>query len=244
MIVLLPSRFTGGEVHLSHSGVTKALDFSDKSLMNTSVLGWYTDVEHQVKPVTAGYRFALSYNLVHVASGINPSLPDMNQGARNLRKVLRKWNKDRYPDLYNVKFLVYILEHKYSESELASAGQLALKGKDANKVEHLHFQTQELGYKLFFGSISCQITGDCEEIDDYGYGRPQGGSHEISEERERSYSLEHLVDTRGTSVLGKDEKLDLSEENIVQEGFFTGEEPDDEDYNYTGNVSSSSSYLF
>ena len=53
---------------VSHASTTKTIDFSPNSLISTAVLAWYTDVKHEVKPVTSGYRLALTYNLIHVAS--------------------------------------------------------------------------------------------------------------------------------------------------------------------------------
>ncbi|KAG6805401.1 hypothetical protein H0H93_004866, partial [Arthromyces matolae] len=64
-IIVLPSLYTGGEVHVSHSSTTKVLDFASHSLLSTALLAWYTDVVHEVKPLKSGYRLALSYNLIH-----------------------------------------------------------------------------------------------------------------------------------------------------------------------------------
>jgi hypothetical protein len=58
MIIILPSAYTGGQVHVSHSNQKQTFDFSSTSLSSTAVLAWYTDVKHEVKPVTSGYRLA------------------------------------------------------------------------------------------------------------------------------------------------------------------------------------------
>lgn len=60
IIVILPSMYTGGEVHVSHSSSYEVFDFAAQSLLSTVALAWYTDVFHEVKPVTSGYRLALS----------------------------------------------------------------------------------------------------------------------------------------------------------------------------------------
>ena len=92
MIILLPSRYTGGEVHLTHASKTQVIDFSASSAANTAVLAWYTDVLHEVKPVTSGYRLALSYNLIYPSSSLPlPMAPTYDGPCAELRQVLRKW---------------------------------------------------------------------------------------------------------------------------------------------------------
>lgn len=83
VVVLLPSAYTGGELIVSHTLQTKTIDFSQNSLLSTALLAWYTDIKHKVKPVTLGYRLALSYNLIHVAppNVPTPALPDMNDSV-------------------------------------------------------------------------------------------------------------------------------------------------------------------
>ncbi|KIM42413.1 hypothetical protein M413DRAFT_44730, partial [Hebeloma cylindrosporum] len=43
VIIILPSPYTGGQVVVSHAATTKTLDFSEKSLLSTAALAWYTD---------------------------------------------------------------------------------------------------------------------------------------------------------------------------------------------------------
>ena len=43
VIIVLPSRFTGGDAHLSHGGQTMVLNSSLASACDTTVLAWYTD---------------------------------------------------------------------------------------------------------------------------------------------------------------------------------------------------------
>lgn len=66
MVVILPSLFTGGAVHLSHGPFSVVHDYSAQSQVETVVLSWYTDVAHKFQPITSGYRLALYYNLVHI----------------------------------------------------------------------------------------------------------------------------------------------------------------------------------
>jgi hypothetical protein len=56
LIVVLPSQFAGGDAHVSHAGDKLVFNTSRESLINTSVLAWYTDVMHEiVRPVSFLY---------------------------------------------------------------------------------------------------------------------------------------------------------------------------------------------
>uniref|UniRef100_A0A8H8CPT0 Prolyl 4-hydroxylase alpha subunit Fe(2+) 2OG dioxygenase domain-containing protein n=1 Tax=Psilocybe cubensis TaxID=181762 RepID=A0A8H8CPT0_PSICU len=78
--ILLPSFHSGGEVVFSHMTITKSVDLSRDSLQSTTLVAWYTDVKHAIKPLTSGYRLALSYSLIHdQSSGLPyPILPSMS----------------------------------------------------------------------------------------------------------------------------------------------------------------------
>ncbi|KAJ3997524.1 hypothetical protein F5050DRAFT_1711233 [Lentinula boryana] len=99
IIVVLPSLYTGGQVHISHSSSKQIFSFDSNSLLSTAVMAWYTDVQHEIKPITSGYRLALSYNLIHVTPGLPlPILPSMHSSVTSLRRVLKKWRAQKYPD--------------------------------------------------------------------------------------------------------------------------------------------------
>lgn len=60
LVICLPSPHEGGDVVVKHSGQAKTFS---TSLVQPSVLCWYSDVHHEVLPVTSGYRCVLTYNL-------------------------------------------------------------------------------------------------------------------------------------------------------------------------------------
>ena len=68
LIVILPTEFRGGELVLRHNGkehkydadrATGSDDDSDSALV--SWITFFSDVEHEVLPVTEGYRVTLTY---------------------------------------------------------------------------------------------------------------------------------------------------------------------------------------
>ena len=251
LIIVLPSLYTGGEVHVTHASKTKVIDLSPNSLLSTCALAWYTDVKHEVKPVTSGYRLALSYNLIHTSRGVPiPSLPNMNSAVDEIRRVLHKWNKDAYEEpADSTQIVAYLLKHQYSPANLAS-GAATLKGEDAHKVAHLRPVAEELGYVVCLANLEYTMSGSAD--DDYGY-RSYGGwkRHRYSEDyddedegnpsmlevNDESLTVENVVDLNGNKLLGP-HKLSLDKEWLVPKDPFEGLDPDDQEYEgYMGNVS-------
>jgi hypothetical protein len=72
VVVVLPSELTGGDIHVSQNGDTGVHDTSENSAFETEFLAWYTDVTHEVREITSGYRLALSYHLINTSPDISP----------------------------------------------------------------------------------------------------------------------------------------------------------------------------
>ncbi|GAW25067.1 putative 2og-fe oxygenase superfamily protein [Rosellinia necatrix] len=119
--ICLPSRYKGGEVHLSHTGKGHVFDIS-KSIFDLSALAWYADVTHEIKPVTEGHRLALIYNIIHMGDGAT-SAEFLVKQDQKLHKIMSMLNLC-FP---TPKRLLYFLEHKYSRASLEIDH---LKGQD------------------------------------------------------------------------------------------------------------------
>ncbi|KLO18808.1 hypothetical protein SCHPADRAFT_819185, partial [Schizopora paradoxa] len=181
VVVVLPSKFTGGSLHLTHAGTTKTIDIAENSSTMTHILAWYTDVFHSVHPVESGYRLALSYNLIHTKSP--KSKPNAQTVAKTgrIRNILLSWKQAKEGRLQlDCKVpdqLLYTLDHKYSKVNLLSE---ALKGKDAALVARLEHVVKELGFGLYIANIEFHRSG---RADDYGpgweveYGEPEDCSY-------------------------------------------------------------------
>ncbi|KDQ15313.1 hypothetical protein BOTBODRAFT_174154 [Botryobasidium botryosum FD-172 SS1] len=183
MIVILPSAFTGGAAHLSHADLSATIDYSADSLSSTSVMAWYTDVTHEIKPITSGYRLALSYNLIHTTSALRPSLPNAQGPLPQLRDVLLTWEHTGYEGPLKI---VYLLDHKYSLANLRGS---ALKGTDAHLVSLLDAVAKELDFRLGLATIECHASG-------YG----QGDEYEDDYDGPRR-SVEFDRNTANTTIL-------------------------------------------
>ena len=66
LVVCLPTQFTGGELIVRHNKEEIKYDWSSTASDTSSTLHWvafFSDVEHEVLPVSEGYRVTLTYNL-------------------------------------------------------------------------------------------------------------------------------------------------------------------------------------
>ena len=254
VIIVLPSAYTGGQVILSHSSTTKKIDFAKESLFSTALLAWYTDVKHEVKEVTSGYRLALSYNLIHVAPpGVpRPSLPDMSDSLHLLRRVLKKWRDGMYEDGSDRNVAAYLLQHQYSSANLKE-GVKTLKGVDAHRVAFIRRITDQLGFTVGLATLTHQVTGYPDN--DYGYyGRrsrygyydedERGSTPGMGEVESTTTTLSDVVDLCGTSLIPMGE-LVVDDDCVIPKEPFEDETPDDTDYEgYMGNVRQFTTLIF
>ncbi|KAL0064875.1 hypothetical protein AAF712_008128 [Marasmius tenuissimus] len=250
IIVVLPSRFTGGDAHVSHGKLKNVFNSSNPSLTKTTVLSWYTDVMHEIKPITSGYRLALSYNLFHTTNSIRPSLSSIADGIGPLRHVLLSWKQqESSPDK-----IIYMLDYKYSRASLSAS---ALKGQDAHIVAALDSLSKELGFSLGLAHIEHRQTGSAtnEGGGSYYYGRrgrygcaydeyddDEDDDVEMEEIHDRSTSIENLVDLDG-KLISRNVTFDDETETIPAnfDEYFEDEGWDDQQYegyqgNYGGDV--------
>lgn len=221
IVVVLPSYFTGGAAHLSFGDLSAVYDCSPKSQLETSVLAWYTDVTHEIKPITSGYRLALSYNLLHTTQSLRPALAAHNSVTEKLMCVLLAWRDDKSGN--TPEKLLYLLDHKYSEANLKAS---ALKGADAQKVALLDVLARKHGFRMGLANAHCRLSGYAE---DYGGGHHRRGRRgwygydsysdddddeddgdvDFAEVESREMTIEHFVDLDGNLI---SKKLEFNEE--------------------------------
>lgn len=254
LIVVLPSLYTGGDVHVSHGTNRKIFKGASINAYTTSMLAWYTDVMHEVKPIESGYRLALSFNLIHTSPGIpRPTLPDMHSAIARLRHVLRKWSKNAYKadmDEWAAEIVAYILDHPYSEVNLKMG---ALKGKDRHKISNIRGVAEEMGFAVCLAHLKYVESGLADHDGGYSYGHG-GGCYDDSDDEmeddfahngmaeisEKTLKLSHLVNLRGAKFKLHGKPLPIRQSNLIPEYYFEDKEPDDESYEgYQGNVSGS-----
>jgi len=237
LVIALPSSHQGGEVIVTHAGRTETISTSPYSDFDVSWLAWYSDVTHEVKPVTAGRRLVLTYNLVHTTATTKVSARTASSQLQGLNNLLRSWDKNA--DIVYHTGLAYILGHKYSDASICFEN---LKGRDQQIVTLLIDASRDGQHLVCLANIERQIIGGCEDTE-YGYSYASGGDHhEITDEIERSLKYSKVVDLDGRLVATN---LNLGEGDFVQKEPFKDVYPDEEDYEgYTGNEGTTTTHYY
>src|SRR5688572_2147123 len=87
--------------------VSLALEVDDVATLPYAA--FYADCEHEVRPVVAGFRFALVYNLI-ASDAARIEAPDCSRPVDEVSKILQAWiDRASAPQK-----LVWILEHQYT----------------------------------------------------------------------------------------------------------------------------------
>ncbi|KAM6514007.1 hypothetical protein FALCPG4_015191 [Fusarium falciforme] len=237
LVVSLPSAHQGGDLVLKHCGEKKVFKTSEWA---QSFACWYSDVSHEVLPVTSGYRWVLTYNLALDQTLPRPSATGLQLSQfRPLRHTLRRWLAEDQ-ESRKQKFLYHILDHDYTE---ANASLNALKAQDLARVQALKEACSKLPVDIFLALLEKQEMGSVEfDYYDRGYRRrgywddyddeDESGFHALEEVFELSYKVKTLVDLEGR-IVTKD--LHLDEDDILEEDCFEDLEAEEEYEGYMGN---------
>jgi len=246
-------------VHVSHGNDKDVFNISPSSEFRISALAWYTDVTHEVKPVTSGYRLAISYNLVNPSPGLPPPhLPDMHSAVSAVERIFCKWRKGGYNNGDFSGTIAYLLDHEYSKAGL---GLATLKGKDAALVSNIRGVAEKQGITLCLGLLELVVFGDAEDPRDARYAIDAGDagdagvySSESDDEwdspeppappgmdvvHNREYRIGGLYDLDGDLAEGNHPiNLNPKFDMIPQDPKLEDGDPDDKEFGgYTGNVS-------
>ena len=115
LVILLPSLYKGGEFVIKHNNREQTFDYSpQKSNCAYYYLVFYADCEHEVLPITQGYRLSLVYNVVVNKQKVDscaqmPSSLLNEKYVQNVCQALIKWPET----LNSPRKLVIPLIHKY-----------------------------------------------------------------------------------------------------------------------------------
>ncbi|KAI0448745.1 hypothetical protein F5B21DRAFT_496537, partial [Xylaria acuta] len=192
--ICLPSRYKGGEVHLSHAGNNRVFDTS-QSIFDVSVLAWYADVTHEVKPVVEGHRLVLIYNIIRTSDGAQPADFFANQNQKMQGAIAGLNLHSPTP-----KRLLYFLDHKYSQASLRIDH---LKGRDRAVGQTLQGACTRNGWYLFL----CNATKSRSDAD-YHYGGYEGYGYYSDDEDEGPSLAIDAVTTCGGQIFASNVELD------------------------------------
>ncbi|KAF2096312.1 hypothetical protein NA57DRAFT_42075, partial [Rhizodiscina lignyota] len=186
LVVCLSSSYGGGTVRASHAGKTKYLpEWSSRE--SPYFVCWYyrySDVKHEVKEVTSGYRWVLTYNLLNKNPSQHLSATDKFFDATQLRRTFRKWNNEIRDGSMPDK-LIYMLDHEYTDESLRLG---TLKGNDLARSLRLKQVGEELEFSFFLANVERETFGECEPSsgceDDYDSRDKEDDDNDSEEERD------------------------------------------------------------
>lgn len=201
IIVILPSKHTGGEVHVARGTSETVYDISKDSEQKTTVLACYADTAREVKPITSGFRLALSYNIYQT---VPPPSTDSSAAIR-LRQVLTRWSEGAFGSTRNA--ICYKLEYEYNRSQ-RSKGASCLQGEDASKFLQIQKAVSGLGIALGFGLFKLRIVSEDTHLDEY---------YESLSYRRRKRIRCYYADENDEDDLYDDDDDELAYEDVVVE---------------------------
>lgn len=246
LVISLPSAHQGGELVVKHCG--------EKQVFKTSAVAqswasWYSDVEHEVLPVTSGYRWVLTYNLAIDPAQPRPSAALRRSESKSLNQTLKHWLAEGQSR--KQKCVYHVLDHDYTE---ANTSLKALKGHDLARVQALKEACSELPVDIFFGLLEKEEMGSCEfDYDPYSRSRSKYYDeddedddyddydedihddldfHALDEVFETFYKVKTLVDLEGRMVT---ENLHFDEDHLLDPDCFVDLEGEEEYEGYMGN---------
>lgn len=195
LIVGLPSKYTGGELEICFDGIKEIADFS-KNSYTLNCAAFYADCEHQVKPLTSGYRVCLVYNLVQQKPGKKIEPKSIQTHVNRLSELLKEESPSYKAD-------IVLLGHQYTPENFSAEN---LKLNDRARAEALLLAAQQNGYYAKMCLVTSYITG-IPEYDGY-YDAPSTAMGEVIDQ---SINIEHWlksdVPTLNVGSLDEDELL-------------------------------------
>ncbi|KAI9625867.1 hypothetical protein H4Q26_016115 [Puccinia striiformis f. sp. tritici PST-130] len=215
LIICLPSPHTGGEVVVKHNGECKTLRTSDAK---QSFACWYSDVTHEVLPVTSGHRCVLTYNMAIKPGHTRPAASAIESQKEPLRKTLRYWLRDLEKNNSNdvPSYLYHALNHEYTEATMSLE---TLKAEDFARVQTLRDLADELPFEIFLTLLEKEESGTVEadwrsershkrgrydyDDDDDDDGDGNSGHHDIDEICETNYKVKSLRALDGKTIASK-----------------------------------------
>mmetsp|Transcript_22770 Transcript_22770/g.31712 ORF Transcript_22770/g.31712 Transcript_22770/m.31712 type:complete len:482 (+) Transcript_22770:74-1519(+) len=156
LVIQLPSKYEGGQLVVQHKLEAKLFDFSHNPF-DMVFTAFYCDCQHEVKPVTSGYRLCLVYNLVYEGEGPLPVATDLEAQRTMMMEILRRWRINRMKEPLKA---VFLLDHQYTENSLRFA---KLKNTDHLKANLIREACMAVGFRVFLAKLTLKQTGFAED---------------------------------------------------------------------------------
>jgi hypothetical protein len=245
LIVGLPSKHTGGILSIRFDGHEENVDFSDTtSQYNIPYTAFYADCEHEIKPITSGYRVCLVYNLVQTKGKEKIQLDSLEEHIKTLASILKTCENDK--DIPKI----VLLGHQYTPSNFTMEG---LKLNDRPKAETLIAAAEKAGFYAKLGLVTSYQSGSLEYnpsgrnsrrrsyYDEYDDDEDLTENGEMGEVYDEYIEIEHWMEGGIPPLRG----LQFEETDLIKDFDLNEGEPDEKEAEgYTGNAGMEMQYWY
>lgn len=185
LIIGLPCKHTGGELLVRFDGKEERVDFAEGAgNFKIPYTAFYADCEHEIKPVTSGYRICLVYNLVQKQAAKTIKIVPLEEHVKKIAEVLED---DKYDPAKPTKII--LLGHQYTPENFSMD---ALKLNDRSKAEALLRAADMAGYYAKMCLVTSYIAGMPEPGGGY-YGDDVDEDAVMEEVYDESLTIEHWM---------------------------------------------------
>ena len=235
LVVVLPSEHRGGELVIRHAGRETTVDMSSAEISEVSFAAFYADCEHEVRPITAGNRVCLVYNLIQgrgpKSKGEPLNAPDYEKQISAVAELLEQ---ELSPAGAPAK-IAWLLEHQYSPDGLSFAG---LKSADAARVKVLIQAAERADCAAHLGIVHIEESGSAQpEYDTYrprSWGRYRHDDEEDDESTDGDFEVIEVCDWRHYISQWRDPRdqsvefgeIPLEPGELLPDGSLDDEKPD------------------
>ena len=222
LVIQMPSDYEGGQLTVFHRGKETEYNFSGpEACYNFYFAAFYADCQHEIKPVTKGYRLCLIYNLLYRGVDVCPAPADNQKQVSAIVSAMTAWNEDAVsedcPEL-----MTFMLEHQYCEASLSFE---LLKNGDRAVADVLVQAKAEGNFDLYIGNVHLTENWSADHNGWGDYTAEELCDEVLSLENVRSYDGEEISYS-----------INISRDSFVPENFFDTVDPDEEDFEEaTGN---------
>ena len=182
LVLVWPSAHLGGELRVRHGKDEARFASQHLRLDGFRWFAFYADCQHEVCPVTEGWRVVLTYDLVVPVGLSAPAAP----ASASLLKAMRE---HFFPgeDIHTRPW-VFLLDHEYTQHGLRWS---LLKGEDRSRVAALRAGAEALGLTVDLGLV--EICQQWTATEDYS-SRRRGAEEPLPEELiDESIAVDHWV---------------------------------------------------
>ena len=207
LTIVLPCRHTGGELVVSFDNKDEVVDFAKGS--NDYKIGYaafYADCDHEIKPVTAGYRVCLVYNLVQEKAGEKIEPATVDKYAVQLANILKEQQQAADSKPY-----IVLLGHQYTPENFS---EQSLKLNDRYKANILFNAARKLGFYAKMCLVTSYLMGMPENDDE----DEDAAMQEVFDE---SLDIEHWAESEVPAL----NALSFEEEDLITSFALQDDEP-------------------